>query len=142
MFLIYKFHKEMKRGNHKIVGNFADGCWWCFGRGIFLTLLKSTNPKSKSYHFIIRFFIYIYIYFLLLTVTLLSTFWKLFAVETNLCQFYHRLVNIKGFNEEKSCCISVFDFTANVFGINSKTSLFEGKSIVVQRGGQYRIVFG
>ena len=29
---IYDVHEEMGKGNHQILGNFAEVCGWCFGK--------------------------------------------------------------------------------------------------------------
>ena len=39
VFLVYDVHNKKGWGDNKILGNFADGCGWCFRKGIFLGLL-------------------------------------------------------------------------------------------------------
>ena len=147
MLSIYDVHKERGRGYHNILGNFADGCGWCFGRGIFLGLLTSTNPKRRSlsfHHKIFRSSI-------METQVVRQPFMKvcLGKICFFFCQFYYnRLVNTVRFNEEKNYCISVLILLLMFCGkilIHHFLKIWRGglcKSIAVQRDGQHCTVTG
>ena len=78
MLFIYGLDKKRGRGDHKILCNFADGCWWCFRRGHFSGTLDLRKSKKKKL-FIISFFLH---FFLLLTVILIlgNLFCSIFVV--------------------------------------------------------------
>ena len=144
MLSIYDVHKERGRGYHNILGNFADGCGWCFGRGVFLGLLTSTNPKRRSlpfHHKIFRSSI-------METQVVRQPFMKvcLGKICFFFCQFYYnRLVNTVRFNEEKNYCISVLILLLMFLEKIPKyfSKIGEGgicKPIAVKRGGQHCMV--